>query len=359
MQAIRIHAFSSSMDNLVIEEVPKPVPAPGEVLVKVLYAPVNPSDFNFIRGDYDSALSRVLWNRDRSPLAFDPAGLNPHPEPPYTIGGEGVGIVEAAGGGALANRLIGKHVAFASGPPRGSWAQYTSIDARKVFAVPDGIDTQQAAMYIFNPLSCYAMVLDVLGVQRGSWLLQSGAGSALGQMVVRLGRQRGFRTINIVRSEANIEKLRALGADVVINTSEQDLREEVFKATGGSGVDYAMDCVGGDLLTQMMQCMGLNGHMVVYGTLSGLSNTFFSRDLMMPCAKVSGFFAGNWLAQKSLWQKLSTVRALKKLHLAGVFRTDIDRVLPLQDVGEAIRLASTQGHQGKVLLACQESEVGP
>ena len=99
MQAIRIPAFSSSMDNLVIEEVPKPAPASGEVLVKVLYAPVNPSDFNFIRGDYDSALSRVLWNRDRRPLAFDPARLNQHPEPPYTLGGEGVGIVEAAGGG--------------------------------------------------------------------------------------------------------------------------------------------------------------------------------------------------------------------------------------------------------------------
>ena len=209
-------------------------------------------------------------------------------------------------------------------------------------------------MYIFNPLSCYAMVLDVLDVQRGSWLLQSGAGSALGQMVIRLGRKRGFRTISIVRSQANVEKLRALGADVVIDTSRQDLREEVFKATGGEGVAYAMDCVGGELLTQMMQCLGVNGHMVIYGTLSGLSNTFYSRDIMMPCAKISGFFAGNWLAQKSLWQKLSMVRALKKLHLAGVFKTDIDRVLPMQDVGEAIRLATTQGHQGKVLLAFNE-----
>ncbi len=350
MHAIRIHHFSDEMDNLLLEEVDKPVPAHGEVLVRMRYAPVHPADFNYIRGDYHSAISRLVWNRGENPPAFDPDRTNVHPQPPYTLGVEGVGVVEASGGGFLANRLKGKRVALSAGPPQGTWQQYTVVDAKRAVAVADSMEDTQAALYLANPLSCYAMVVDILGAQRGGWLLQSGAGSALGQMVIRLGKRMGFKTINLVRSANNVEKLLSLGADVVVNTSAQDIQEAVYDATGGRGATYAMDCIGGDVLTRMMQCLSVNGYLVVYGTLSGLSNTFYSRDAMMPCARVSGYYAPNWLAQKSLGQKLGIMRTLKKLHEEGIFKTEVGQVFDMGDATEAVKAAGAPGHQGKALL---------
>lgn len=350
MKAIRVKEFASDLSQLELAEVDKPVPGPGQVLVKMLFSPINPSDFNFIRGDYQSALSRLLWNKDDKPLAFEPSGQTLHATTPYIIGGEGVGIVEESGGGLLAKRLMGKRVAINAGPPMGTWQQYTLVDAKRAVVVPPQVDDQQAAMYLINPLSAYAMVKDVLDVQAGRWLMLSGAGSALSQMVIRMSKLYGFNTIAVVRSSHKTQQLKALGAKAVIETDSMNLIDEVYKATGGSGVDYVMDCIGDDLLEQMLGCVTVNGHVLIYGTLSGPSCTLYSRDLMMPCARISGFFAGNWLAQKTLLQKVQILRRLAKLSKAGIFETPVDAVYALDEYQQALKDASKAGQKGKVLF---------
>ncbi|RLA04135.1 MAG: hypothetical protein DRQ47_03895 [Gammaproteobacteria bacterium] len=353
MQALQLNKFSNDLSELKLVEVDKPIPGPGQVLVKMLYSAINPSDFNFIRGDYQSALSRLIWNHNLAegkPPAFEPSGQIAHAVTPYILGGEGVGIVEGHGGGFLAKRLMGKRVAINAGPPMGTWQQYTVVDAKKAVAVAKELEDQQAAMYLINPLSAYAMVKDVLDVQSGQWLMLSGAGSALSQMVIRMSKIYGFNTIAVVRSDHKTQLLKALGASLVIETDSMDLIDEVHKATAGQGVDYIMDCIGGTLLEQMQRCVTVNGHILVYGTLSAMSCDMFSRDLMMPCARISGFFAGNWLGQKTLLQKLSILRKVAGLWKAGVFQTKIDKTYPLDEFHLALKASSESGRLGKILF---------
>jgi len=348
MKAIQLEQFTSDVSELKIADVEKPTPGPGQVLVKMRYSAINPSDFNFIRGDYQAALSRLMWNKhipENSPdsqLAFEPTGQVLHARTPYILGGEGVGIVEGNGGGFLAKRLMGKRVAINAGPPMGTWQQYTVVDATRAVIVPSELDDQQAAMYL--------MVKDVLDVQPGRWLMLSGAGSALSQMVIRMARLDGFNTIAVVRSGHKTQQLKKLGANVVIETDSMDLSSEVYAATKGTGVDYVMDCIGGELLEQMQRCVTINGHILVYGTLSGPSCTMYSRDLMMPCARISGFFAGNWLAQKTLLQKVVILRKVARLAKAGIFNTQVDEVYALDQYQQALEAASQSGRDGKVLF---------
>jgi NADPH:quinone reductase len=359
MNSARIRAFTQDAGDIRVEEVPVPEPGPGQVRVRMLMAPVNPSDLNFVRGTYYQALERIIWNQRRPGAAagvcFDPALSSPCLQPPYALGGEGVGVVDACGGGFLARRLRGRRVAVAGGgPPNGTWQEYTVVDAKRAIAMPDGIPDDQAAMYCVNPITAYVMVREVLAVPRGGWVLVTAAGSALGKSVVRMGRRDGFHTICVVRSGANTAELTSLGADAVVETSRQDLVTEVARITGGRGAGYALDCVGGALAGEVVRCLGLGGRYLVYGTLDDSPLTIPGRDLMMPMAQVSGFYLGNWVAQRSPLEMLRTLRTVKHLTLEGVFRTDVSATFPLAEAARAVAASLEPGRTGKVMLRIGE-----
>jgi NADPH:quinone reductase-like Zn-dependent oxidoreductase len=261
-----------------------------------------------------------------------------------------VGVVDACGGGLLAGRLRGRRVAVAGAPPNGTWQEYTVVDALRAMPVPDRISDEQAAMYLANPISAHVMVRELLDVPRDSWLLVTAAGSALGKSVVRLGQRDGFHTICVVRTSANTAQLRALGADVVIETDHQDLVTEVVRVTDGHGVGAALDCVGGSLTAQVVRCLGLGGRLVIYGTLADHPVEIEPRDLMMPLAQVSGFYLGNWLARQSLFGRMRVMHAVRRLTLQGIFDTEVGAVYPLEQAAAAVAAANSPGRTGKVML---------
>ncbi len=355
MKAIQIDQFSDDGSSVRLSDVELPEPGHGEVRVRMLYAAVNPSDWNYIRGDYHQALERLIWNRPEyranEQPAFDPDRKKVHAGFPYTLGGEGVGIVEACGGGLLARRLQGKRVAVFAGPPSGSWQECTVVDAKQAVPLDDSVDDHQAAMYMVNPLSALAMVKHVLRVHRGGTVLLSAGGSSLSKTVVRMGKYYEFKTLCIVRNNRHSDALKRLGADAVIETDQVDIQSAVAEITAGRGVDYAMDCIGGETLDAMQSCLTLNGHLLVYGTLASHTAQLFSRDLMTPNAHISGFFAGNWMAGKSLLKKLSLLRELKKLTKAGVFEKPISGIYGLTEYKQALQ-ASSEAQEGKILLRC-------
>ena len=350
MKSVQVEQFTQNFDNVKVVDVKKPEPGPGQVRVRMLLSSVNPSDFNFIRGDYEAALQRIIWNFNQEVVCFDPARQQPYPKLPYALGGEGVGIVDACGSGFLAKRLKGKRVAVPAGPPNGAWQEYTLVEAKKAIAVPNALSDEQAAMFIVNPLSAYIMVKEVLKVRTGGWLLQSAAGSALGKNVIRMSKEFGFKTINIVRNSGHTQALKALGADVVIETDTMDVIAEVAHVTGGKGVDYAMDCVGGELSEKMMQCLTLGGHMVAYGTLANAPVSLPYRDLMMPVTRLTGFYVTNWLAQQPLLKLLLVLRQVSKLSKKGMFDTPVEKVYKIADVKNALKAAAEPGRAGKILL---------
>src|SRR3954469_15865705 len=191
MKSIMFDQFGEPAEVLSVREVPMPEPGPGQVRVRMIASPVNPSDLLVVRGRYG-----VL------------------PTLPASVGFEGVGVVDAVGPGLLGWLVKGKRVAVLNGTG-GNWSEYVVIPAKQARPVADDLPDEQVASFFVNPASVLAMVRHVLAVPKGQWLLQSAAGSALGRMVIKLARHDGIRTINVVRRPEAIDELKALGADVV------------------------------------------------------------------------------------------------------------------------------------------------
>jgi len=357
MKSACIDAFTDSVEDIHITEKSLPEPGPGQIRVRMLMSPVNPSDLNFVHGTYQAALERIIWNHespDGGQVYYDAGHSRACPQPPYSLGGEGVGIVDAAGSGLMAKRLVGKRVAIAGGPPNGTWQEFTLAQALRSVVLPDSISDQQGAMFFVNPVTGWVITRKVLAVPKGSWLLLTAAGSALGKSVVRLAQRYGFKTLCVVRSGHNSDTLKSLGADVVVETDRQDLVSEVFKATHGRGVGYAMDCVGGDLSAQVVRCLGLDGRLVLYGTLANQPMELTIRDLMMPAAHISGFLLPAWLSQQSPLTLVRTLKTVKRLMAEGFFDAEVDACYPLDRVTEAVKAAIQPGRSGKIMLRISE-----
>lgn len=353
MKSAGIASYTRDLSDIRVSNVPVPEPGTGQVRVRMRMSPVNPSDLNFVHGTYHTALQRIIWNQGEAGderVFYDPALVTACPQPPYALGGEGMGVVDATGSGWLARRLLGKRVAIASGPPNGTWQEYTVVDARRAVALPAQIPDEQGAMFFINPVTAYVMTREVLRVPKGAWLLVTAAGSALGKSIVRMGRLYGFRTLCVVRSGANSDELRSLGADAVVETDRQDLVAEVFRLTGGMGVFHALDCVGGELAATVVRCLGLDGKLVLYGTLADQPLQLPIRDLMMPVAGISGFLLPNWMIQQSPLKLLRVLMQVKKLMIRGVFDAPIDQRFPLDRVAEAVAASLQTGRTGKILL---------
>ena len=331
MRALVFERFGEPAEVLQVRDVPVPEPRSGEVRVRMLASPVNPSDLMTVRGVYT-----------RSPSL------------PATPGYEGVGIVEAAGGGALAKFMGGRRVAVLN-RKGGNWAEQVVLPANQVIPLAKDLPLEQAAMFFVNPATAYVMTRSVLKIPRGEWLLQTAAGSALGKMVMALGAYYDFRTLNVVRRPEQAEELKkqANGTVIAFDPSRDDpgrLREEVLRQTDGRGVRFAIDPVAGATGSAVVWCLAPGGRMLVYGTLSGEPLTFSSRDLMTPGASIEGFWLANYMERLRLPGKLGLVRKITRLMRAGVLVSEVGEEFPLERIAEAVRKSEEPGRGGKVLL---------
>lgn len=307
------------------DDVPAPQPKWGEVLVRMLASPINPSDLMFIAGKY---------------------GLKP--KLPAVPGFEGVGVVEASGGGPLGWLRKGKRVAVIN-DGRGTWAEYTVTKARQVVPVPDDLSDEQAASFFVNPATALAMVQDVLKVPKGAWLLQSAAGGELGKMVIRLGYKFAFRTINVVRRREQMDELKKLGADHVLVESDGPIPEQVRKLVP-DGVRFALDPVGGEVGSQVIAALGAGGRCLVYGSLSDEPVTAHPRYFIGNDIKVEGFWLGAWAKQQGVLTMLGLFRRVRALMAAGVLQTQFAATYPFEEAAKAVAHAAAPGKGGKVLL---------
>lgn len=352
MKAVQISHVSDDLSGVALIDIPVSEAGPGQLKVRMSKAAVHPSDLNYIRGEYRDALERLIWNLNETQPTFDVTRKNPHPELPCIPGGEGVGIVESCGEGLDPDQWLGKRVALFAGPPNGAWQEYVVVFPQQVSPVPDALPDTQAALMMLNPLTALAMTKYVLGVGEGDWLLVSAGASAVSKIVAALGHHYGFKTISVVRNSNATDKAGPLTADVTIDLSSQDLREEVKRITDGQGVKFALDCVGGELAGAMVPCLTNGGRMLLYGTLSSPSMTLFSRDLMMPNAFIGGFYLPGWMAAQAPATLGEVMGELGKLSAAGLFQSDIEAEYPLSNAIDAVRASIQPGRIGKILLDC-------
>jgi NADPH:quinone reductase-like Zn-dependent oxidoreductase len=310
---------------LTIRDVPMPSPGRGELRVRMLASPVNPSDLMYVRGKYTVS-----------------------PRLPATPGFEGVGVVEESGGGLLGRFLASRRVVV-MGSRTGNWAEYAIASTKQCIPVPADLTDEQAATFFINPATALAITRHVLNVPPGEWLLQTAAGSALGKMVIRLGKESGFRTINVVRRRERVEELKKLGADHVLCDADGPLPEQV-KKIAPDGVRHAMDPVGGATGLQALQCLAPGGRLVVYGSLTGEPIALDPRSMIGCGLRVEGFWLGHWAKSRSLPQKLRLIRRIRMLIRAGVLTSEVAATFPLEQVTEAVRRAAAPDTGGKVLL---------
>lgn len=324
MQSVRFHEFGDPSKVMRVEEVERPEAGAGEVLVRMRARPINPSDLLTVRGLYGSL-----------------------PVPPATPGLEGMGEVAEVGEGVThlrtGQRVIPLGVA-------GTWAEYVVAPAARLIPIPEGISDQTAAQFVVNPLTAWIMCVEELALQPGEWLLQTAAGSTLGRVVLQIARQRGFKTVNVVRRREQAEELLSLGADACVCTDEEDIPERVREIVGKEGVRKAIDAVGGDTGAAALSALGRGGVMLVYGLLSGRPMPIDGGRMIFTTTTLRGFWLGEWMRAAPPERQQATVGEMLRSMATREIVPPVEAEYPLAEVLAAAAHSERPGRSGKVLL---------
>ncbi|MBM3769167.1 MAG: quinone oxidoreductase, partial [Acidobacteria bacterium] len=240
MKAILVRE-TGGPEKLLLEDVPVPMPGPGQALVRVSVSGVNFIDIYFRIGLYRADL-------------------------PFTPGMEASGVVEAIGEG-VTEVAPGDRVAYAM--QRGSYAQYAVVPAWQLVKVPEKLTLDRAAAVMLQGMTAHYLTHSTFPLQQGQACLVHAAAGGAGQMVVQLAKKRGARVIATVGSESKAELARDAGADEVILYNSQDWVAETRKLTEGKGVDVVYDSVGAATFEGSLNCLRPRGMMVTYGNASG------------------------------------------------------------------------------------------
>lgn len=317
----------SGADALSIERRPTPTPGRNEVLVKVAFSPLNPSDLATLVGYY---------------------GLkNPTPIVP---GGEGSGEVVAAGSGAISRYFLGKRVACSGwGIGGGVWSEYVVKSVKGgVLPLNKSLSLEQGAMSIVNPLTASAFI-DISKKGGHKAILLTAAAGSLGKMVNSLGRKEGIQIVNVVRRDAQVDLLKAQGADIVLNSNEEGFEQKLHDACHQTNTRLAFDAVAGQLTNQLLKAMPPNSKVTVFSALSRQAVQASPDLLIFENKMVDNFWLGPWISKQSIVKMLLLWKRAQK-QIPGHLKSEIRRIYPINEVKEAIRDYTSQMTGGKILL---------
>jgi NADPH:quinone reductase len=228
---------------------PIPTPKDDEVIVRVEAAPINPSDLGLLLAAADMRAATRSGEGAQTvvtaPIA--PAALRAlagRVGKPMAVGNEGAGVVTSAGRSAEAQALLGRTVSLFAG---GMYGQFRKSKAADCLVLPTGITPEDGASAFVNPLTALAMV-ETARMEGHKGLVHTAAASNLGQMLNRLCRADGVRLVNIVRSPAQVQILRDLGAQHIVNSAQPSFRDDLAAALKATGATLAFDAIGGGKL---------------------------------------------------------------------------------------------------------------
>jgi NADPH:quinone reductase-like Zn-dependent oxidoreductase len=335
IRALVARGVGEPADVLRVETRPLPVPGAGEVLVRVLAAPIHASDLHIMRGRYGYT-----------------------PEFPAVLGSECVGVVEAVGAGVdsveVGERVVTVFVT-------GTWQEQIVTAASQVIPAPQGLSDSTACQLTTNPLTAVLLVSTV-DAGSGDWLLQTAAGSTVGRLVVQLAQHRGIRTINVVRRRAAVSEILQLGGTEVICTEDEIVAARVADIAGPGGVHKALDCVAGQLGADVFEALAPGGELVVYGALSthrqtdpsALTIPLFARSVIYDAKTLRGFWLFRWVITTSPEQVAATVGEAHDLVTTGILEIPDGQPIPVEHFTDAVSLAEAPAHGAKPLLVLDQ-----
>ena len=254
-----------------------------------------------------------------------------------------------AGNGTYPRRLIGRRVAC--GVQRegdGTWAQYVLTDASTCLPLLPRVTFEQGATLLVNPFTAWALV-EQAKRERHRAVVQTAAASALGRMVLRLCRRAELPVIHIVRRAEQVRQLKALGAEVVLDSSEPDFDETLKRHCHDLRTTLALDAVAGDLPGQLLGAMPRGSKVVVYGALSEQEVQVSPAQLIFHGASVEGFWLSDYLGSLSLPGLLDRAVRVQRA-LTTDLQVEVRARVGLGDAVAGIRSYEAQMTGGKVLL---------
>lgn len=323
MLAWRFHE-PGDIANLRPEEVPDPVPGPGEALVRIHFAALNPADRYLVQGQYPRAGA-----------------------PPFTPGRDAYGEVVGVGQGVEC--AAGQRVVLLGGATgisrQGTLAEYAAIPAEWLAPAPEDWRPEEAAAGPLVLLTAWQALVDRGGLKAGETVLVTGASGGVGTASVLLAKALGARTAALSRDTEKRTRLEALGADFTFDAGAPDLEKSVKAALGDAPPALIVENLGGPFLNRSAVMAAYGARIMVVGLLAGLKAEITVGLLIHKCLRLQGLSVSSYTPDeaRNAWEGI-----VQTLAAAGA-RPPVDQVFPKTEVQEAFARLHA-GPMGKVLV---------
>ncbi|MBA4387458.1 MAG: NADPH:quinone reductase [Verrucomicrobia bacterium] len=320
MNAIKVEQYGDASVLKLVDTAPTPVPGEGQALVKIHMAGVNFVDIYQRKGIYTPGL-------------------------PYIPGLEASGMVEDVGAG-VTGLHCGDRVAYTG--HMGSYAEYAAISADKLIPLPSELTFEEGAAFPLQGMTAHFLLNEYRKVAKGDTVLIHAAAGGVGQLLVQWAKHLGATVIGTVSTEEKVDIAYEAGADHVILYTKQDFVAETKKITKEKGVQLILDGVGKSTLPGDLEVAAKFGHIVVFGSASGVPDPVSTTSLMAKSLSLSSGSLFDHAATHEQIERRSrdVLQAIRKKWL----KLRIDHVIPLAEAERAHRLLENRETVGKVIL---------
>ncbi|WP_404452941.1 quinone oxidoreductase [Virgibacillus necropolis] len=265
---------------------------------------------------------------------------------PFIPGAEIAGVVTEVGSDVQGVKKGARIVTLIES---GGYAEYVSVAADALIPIPDGVTYEKAVALPLQGLSAYHILKTMGRLERGETVLIHAAAGGVGSLAVQLAKL--FGAGKVIATASTSEKLafaKKMGADHLVNYTEEGWENEIRELTNGKGVDVALEMVGGDVFHKTIKCLAAFGRLVIYGAASGEQATFYPSTLMKRNQSVVGFFLPQIMRKADLFQT-----SLKELLLyvsKGELELTVGGTYPLSEVVQVHTLLQGRKTKGKIVL---------
>lgn len=304
-------------------EIETPAPKGHEVLIEIKAIGVNYADTARREGQY-----------------VVPTAL------PFIPGAEIAGVVTAVGENVT--RVVpGTRVVTLI--EAGGYAEFALADERSVIPMSEQLSYDVAVALPLQGLSAYHIIKTMGRLEEGETVLVHAAAGGVGTISVQLAKI--FGAGKVIATASTKEKLglaKELGADVLVDYTKEGWEEEVLAATGGKGVDVALEMAGGEIFNKTLKCLATNGRLVIYGVASGEQSRFYPSSLMARNQSVIGFFLPQIMRKRELLQ--ASLEELFTYLADGRLKLTIGEVFELSEAAKVHELMQSRKTKGKLIL---------
>jgi NADPH:quinone reductase len=322
MKAMQLREYGGP-EVLQLVELEKPVPKSQQVLIEIHAIGVNYADTARREGQYVVP----------TPLPFIP-------------GAEVAGVVVETGE-SVKNVKPGDRVVTLI--ESGGYADFALADSRGLIPLPEQMNFEQAAALPLQGLSAYHILKTMGRLDKGETVLVHAAAGGVGTLAVQLAKLFGAeKVIATASSDDKLALAGDMGADVLVNYTEQGWEEKVLEATGGKGVDVALEMAGGEVFNKTLKCLAAFGRIVIYGVASGEQSRLYPSSLMAKNQSVIGFFLPQIMRKPELIQ--SSMAEMLGYLANGQLKLTVGGNFPLEQAADVHRLLQSRQTKGKLIL---------